>query len=125
MHSEALAKKLHGELDRWSREEEKHAERAGNILLPRKHDSLFRLEGSGPGAIGGDEEVTDEAPFVREPPIDLSGPWRAVFHCNFWWVAGHRFLHPCRDERAAEKLCARLREEWDENSLSAASRASG
>lgn len=83
------------------------------------------LRGTGPGEIDGDEEVTDEPPFVKEAPIDLAGPWRTVLHCNFWWVAGHRFLHPCRDERAAEKLCRTLREEWEENSLSAASRASG
>jgi hypothetical protein len=75
MDSEGLAKKVHGELNRWSREEEKRAKRTANILVPRKHDSDLRIEGGGPGAIDGDEEVTDEPPFVREPPVDLSGPW--------------------------------------------------
>ena len=64
-------------------------------------------------------------PLSRKPP----SIWRArggrCFTAISGGVAGHRFLRPCRDERAAEKLCRRLREEWDENSLSAASRASG
>ena len=49
MHSEAFVNKLHGELDRWSREDEQHAGRTGNSLPPRTHDSRFRLEGNGAG----------------------------------------------------------------------------
>jgi hypothetical protein len=114
MNSEALAKKLHGELDRWSGQDEQHAGKTGNILLPRTHDSKFRFEGNGPGEIDGDEEVTDEPPFVKEAPIAIAGPWRSTRHCNFWWVVRHHMMHPCRSEREAEKLCGRLKDDWEE-----------
>ena len=120
-----LAQKVKTELDRWSKEDERHARRAGNILLARKQDAPLTLEGSGHGRAAPSEDAADDPSFVREAPIDLAGPWRRVYHYNFWWVAGHHFLHPCRDERAAEKLCRRLREEWDEKTQPAAREATG
>ncbi len=61
---------------------------------------------------GGD--IADDPSFVKAAPIDIWGAWRRVFHCNFWWVVGHHIMHPCRDEREAEKLCGRLKDTWEE-----------
>jgi hypothetical protein len=109
-----LAKKVESELDRRSGEDEQHAGKTGNSLLTRTPDSGLKLEGNGPGELDGDEEVTDEPPFVKEAPIAISGPWRSTYHCNCWWVVGHHMMHPCRGERETEKLCGRLKDDWDE-----------
>jgi hypothetical protein len=117
MNSETLAKKVESELDRWSRDDEKHAERAANILLPRKHDSgsnALKLDQNAHGQGAGSEEMTEDPPFIKAPPIGMGGPWRRAYHYNGWWVTGHQMMHPCRDERHAEKLCARLKEGWEE-----------
>jgi len=44
-----LAQKVKTELERWSRDDERRARRAGNILIARRHDAPLTLEGSGHG----------------------------------------------------------------------------
>jgi len=111
METEALAGKVTSEQERWSGEEERCARRATNILPP-KRGTAPAVSGTGTGAVP--DEATDDPPCVKEAPVSLAGPWRKIHHCNGWWVAGHHMLHPCGREREAERLCERLREEWDE-----------
>jgi hypothetical protein len=59
-------------------------------------------------------DIAADPSFVKAAPIDIRGPWRKAYHCNYWWVAGHHMLHPCRNEREAEKLCGRLKDDWKE-----------
>ena len=113
MERESLLIKVESELKRWSVEEEKSAARAGNILLRPARRLTLERDGQH-GVTARSEDAADDASIVREAPIDLAGPWRAVLHCQCWWVAGHHFLHPCNDQRAAHRLCGRLQEEWGE-----------
>ncbi len=84
------------ETDRWAGEE-----KTGTILRPGEE-------------VLEDAEITDDPSFVKEPPIDIRGPWRKAYHYHCWWVVGHHMMHPCRDEREAEKLCGRLKDDWKE-----------
>jgi len=114
MESESLVTKVESELKRWSAEEEKSAARAGNILLRPARRLTLEPDGQH-GVTARSEDAADDPSFVREAPIDLAGPWRTVLHCKCWWVAGHHFLHPCRDERDADRRLEKLREDWQES----------
>jgi hypothetical protein len=61
-----------------------------------------------------DGEIADDPSFVKAAPVDMGGAWRKAYHCNCWWVVGHHMMHPCRGERETEKLCGRLKDDWDE-----------
>jgi len=121
MKSETLEKELKNELDRWSREDRKliqhRSERmSGNTLsFEKKNPDVTVLTLEQDSGIAGDDEVTDDPLFVKEPPIDMWGAWRRVYYCNAWWVVGHYLMHPCDSEREADRVCNTLQATWDES----------
>ena len=103
MNSEALAKKVESELDRWSREDEKRAEGLRTSCCPesmiRQQRAQARWERAPAGQPGVKRSQTTRHSSGSRPS---TGGTRggAAYHYNFWWVVGHQMMHPCRDERA-------------------------
>jgi hypothetical protein len=90
MKNETLERELKGQLDRWGREDIELVQSVGNMKT--RNTIHFQKRVSGVTAltldqnatleIVEDDEVADDALFVKESPIDIWGGWRRVFHCN-------------------------------------------